>query len=1404
MQKFQRFTADQRWDLPQYNNMKLLIEEEFQAYAKFFITPTAKIVQNWQVENAGGLTVRVNQTTDSTLFATERVGKEDFHRHLTTDDVIDLVLPDNILSYVEVQIFEKTCAEDTVAKWDTTANGGVGAQTTQTVDTVTAQDFRLVSNTIAFSGDPDKLPLAEVTTSGGVITLITDSRDFLFDSGTYSFGAPRTDIGIGNIKEMYDAITTIIQEFKGSAEWYDEFGTGLSNFGLLERFNYILTDGGDVSWENPNANELVFSADLKIRVPHRAFDYTISAQTVTIASDEVAYVTLPDVGVTPGGPLAVSVIANGSYLLDGTNTRNYILAYRSPVGGKLFFGNGWQGVELESGEITQLGDGITDALLTATGLTDENDDTPPYTSTNIITTDASFTTTISELDAEVERPLRLLATEPTEDAKLNFIPSQVKRSDGTGRSVPDTNGAVPSFVASNIDFQAKTTAGGTFDITFPASTVGQFRRCGFTLQPNGTLKAIFSAEAGSVGALADPGTLFVLGFHVGWIDLECTDVSGEFKTAGSATNIIENEVSGTSRIVVSPRATDITPTDLFDLNDENFGNYVIPADSNRGAGNTDLTDSASTNPRGLSLADLKVSHGVEYIYVNKVMRNGNYDSNGLPEWEIVSPKPDSRVRFYGWGWSTSFDNRGARVTSNGAIGNYIVVTGVFDSFGSLVNFTSSQTNDIDVLVDGSDTGVNLSQVGDESNEDSGYGYNSILSDDTLKGLGFDLHTVKLVNNTTAFMNCYGFVLVGNGDVNEVAGNAFVAGEKTDYSEALAVALPTINSLKGSRIVRYIDPIDQLKKWATRDVKDINTTVGAITATTTALTMTSTTGFLANDILLLEDGTNQELIQVSSVDNGTDITTVSSAVNTFTTATVSLYARVLTDIDHEAFDEEPLDEFHFREFGYRDTTSPGTSPIGTTQNMVGILQDHVHALHGESLNVIDYGSIFIESLNNNGLNAAARFGFYGCGLDILFATDNILTGTVDVFIDDIPVSIGSLANTVDSLKWQAVVAGLPMGWHTVKLLKSVANEEIGIVKFKTYQPKPPSAVSALAEGLLLSDLNHTPTTYLFRGANPASVSRGVHYEAPSRHAKFSNEGSAGGTLNWAMSVVDEDLLFGRLVSTDRNNAYVERWFYGSGVEIVSRFASFAGIWLIEVDGLAATTANFPGSQGDGYNGTTGEINMYSASLAQGKKVSIPVTEGWHKIKITNTNAKDGASSGFFCTLEAWGIIGPGWSGRIYDHNEPVGLANYAEGTKKDIRQLTPTKEFEDPSFSALSTLTTSITATTPTPLREAMGVINMRKPGTVFINFDGSVQALGGALQGAARISINSDIPSASGPFSFRENMNDVSAFEVISKTAQIRVPAGKHHIMIKTDTSANTFRFTSDYFTLKVTAKLDK
>lgn len=154
-----------------------------------------------------------------------------------------------------------------------------------------------------------------------------------------------------------------------------------------------------------------------------------------------------------------------------------------------------------------------------------------------------FSLIMSRLDNELDSPLRLHATFPVADAKLNFTLAPIELADGAKRALPPIRSQVYTLPASSIDFQTQVTTGATFVVAWPATnTVGQFRRAGFSLLGDGSIQVLFSDEAASVGALANPGTVFVRsGIALGYIDLECTDILGYFKSAGSTSNVIENE-----------------------------------------------------------------------------------------------------------------------------------------------------------------------------------------------------------------------------------------------------------------------------------------------------------------------------------------------------------------------------------------------------------------------------------------------------------------------------------------------------------------------------------------------------------------------------------------------------------------------------------------------------------------------------------------------------------------------------------------------------------------------------------------------------------------------------------------------------------------------------------------------
>ena len=521
--------------------MMALISAEFQNYNKAFISPVNYVVKNWGIEDAGiGLTVRVNVGSDSLLLNSERTGFELFNYRAAGTAPLTIALEDNSTNYVEVEISQQTTAEDSVAIWDAVANSGAGTEFIQNVDTVNCQEPVLVSNTIGFSiGMPQRTKLAIVVTAGGVIVSITEARKFLFKLYTdWNFGLTRTDTTIGSVKDNDDALKTSIKEMKGLPNWYDN--PGITTLNLLERFNYMLVDGGFISWNLPKvahgaltavasdpnsgikdgdtltisdgatsitftfdtdasnpANKitvplngtpsqvkaaiiaainlaaygvtasagsgnrinltntatgtagnvtitqsisnsaslspvgmngglsttaLTWTAPLHVIAPGRAFTYQIAAQTVSALADgQLAYVTLPAEGATPGGDLAVTVVNASAYLIDPTHTRNYIIAYRS--GSKIYFGNGWQSVQINDGEQIALGDGIPTEMLTALGFPNEFITVPLWQSNYWVSPTADMTTAVSELDQVAEAVWNLVTGK---------VYDETVTSDGTG------------------------------------------------------------------------------------------------------------------------------------------------------------------------------------------------------------------------------------------------------------------------------------------------------------------------------------------------------------------------------------------------------------------------------------------------------------------------------------------------------------------------------------------------------------------------------------------------------------------------------------------------------------------------------------------------------------------------------------------------------------------------------------------------------------------------------------------------------------------------------------------------------------------------------------------------------------------------------------------------------------
>jgi hypothetical protein len=161
--------------------------------------------------------------------------------------------------------------------------------------------------------------------------------------------------------------------------------------------------------------------------------------------------------------------------------------------------------------------------------------------------------TVTRIAKHIDIPLRLYAS-ATPDQYLNIGASKIEAGDGAGKVTPPVDSALPVIAGGQIGFIAKTAPafvkidGAAF--SFPTTTAGEFRRLAFSVDGLGNLNAVWSVASATVVGLTDPGLLHVqmAGVPVGYIDLEALAAAGTYKTAGSATDVIENKAGSDIRI----------------------------------------------------------------------------------------------------------------------------------------------------------------------------------------------------------------------------------------------------------------------------------------------------------------------------------------------------------------------------------------------------------------------------------------------------------------------------------------------------------------------------------------------------------------------------------------------------------------------------------------------------------------------------------------------------------------------------------------------------------------------------------------------------------------------------------------------------------------------------------------
>lgn len=181
-----KFYPQERVDLEDLNTLLSAARTDAKLWTKQFMSGENYILKGFTVSGLGLKSATVEMDNATFIFGN---GTEDFSYFISENSPTDLTIADADLvdgarNYCELKLTYEDGTPITKAFWDPSANGGLGAEFNQQVDTVTdiACEVEVVQG--GFTGDADRIPLCIIDTDGsGNIKLILDRRPLLFRLG---------------------------------------------------------------------------------------------------------------------------------------------------------------------------------------------------------------------------------------------------------------------------------------------------------------------------------------------------------------------------------------------------------------------------------------------------------------------------------------------------------------------------------------------------------------------------------------------------------------------------------------------------------------------------------------------------------------------------------------------------------------------------------------------------------------------------------------------------------------------------------------------------------------------------------------------------------------------------------------------------------------------------------------------------------------------------------------------------------------------------------------------------------------------------------------------------------------------------------------------------------------------
>lgn len=249
----------ERFDTPDARAMEAYVQNDFKYLITGMLTDKSLILSGFEITNYIDLfnssAVKIRQNNVSFLHPESTSQATGFYVSAGTEPDFQTNLNPGATNFVELDLGATSGTPDVRAFWDAGANGGAGAEYTDTVDTVININISITTNVTGFT--THRIPLYKILTdlTTGKVTNLTDCRPLFFRLGTggtspdptNNFAYPNTpdasharmetpvsatsatafnspfqggDKNIKNIKQMFDAIMSSFKEIKATPFWY--------------------------------------------------------------------------------------------------------------------------------------------------------------------------------------------------------------------------------------------------------------------------------------------------------------------------------------------------------------------------------------------------------------------------------------------------------------------------------------------------------------------------------------------------------------------------------------------------------------------------------------------------------------------------------------------------------------------------------------------------------------------------------------------------------------------------------------------------------------------------------------------------------------------------------------------------------------------------------------------------------------------------------------------------------------------------------------------------------------------------------------------------------------------------------------------------------------------------------